>query len=74
MQKIQHVSDVSEQFLSRRALAKRWGCCVETVKRREAAGLLNPLRFSRRQVRYELSQIVKLEIAARKTNCELSVL
>ena len=50
-----------EQLLSRSQLAKRWSCSGETVKRRTREGVLNPLRFNQRFLRYRLSDIVHVE-------------
>ena len=54
----------NEQLLSRKAVAARWQSCVETVKRREKAGLLNPIRFNQRMLRYRLSEVERLESEA----------
>ena len=51
----------SEVLLSRKQVADRWSVSLETIKRREAAGVLQPLRFSARQVRYRLSDILSAE-------------
>ena len=51
----------SEQLLSRKALANRWGVCRETIKRAERAGILRAIRFNRRLLRYKLSDIVAIE-------------
>jgi len=48
-------------FLSRQQLAERWGCCKETIKRRERAGILKPVRFSRRSLRYRIKDIEEIE-------------
>ena len=53
-----------EQLLSRKAVANRWQTSVETVKRRERAGLLKALRFNQRLLRYKLSDVEALEAAA----------
>jgi predicted site-specific integrase-resolvase len=53
-----------EQLLSRRAVANRWQTSVETIKRREKAGVLKPIRFNQRLLRYKLSDIEALEAAA----------
>ena len=50
-------------MLSRRALADRWQFSVETLKRRERAGLL-PFLTLGRSVRYRLSDIERLEAEA----------
>jgi hypothetical protein len=51
----------SEQLISRKALAQRWSCCTETIKRRTREGLLHPVRFNSRMVRYQLSEILRVE-------------
>jgi hypothetical protein len=50
-----------EILLSREQLARRWGCCIETIKRRERAGSLPSVRFNSRVVRYRLVDIERLE-------------
>ena len=56
-----HTPTKTEQMLSRRTLAARWGVSVETVKRREHAGLLRPLRFNARLIRYRLDDVEAYE-------------
>ena len=51
----------NEQLLSRKSLAVRWGCSIETLKRREASRVLTPIRFGPRMVRYALSEIIRVE-------------
>ena len=55
-----------EVLLSRKQVATRWSVCTETVKRKERAGLLSPVRFNRRLTRYRLSDVLALEQEARK--------
>ena len=64
MQMSQPIDNQSQQLLSRRALALRWGCCNETLKRREREGILKSIRFNQRLLRYRLSDIVAVENAA----------
>jgi hypothetical protein len=54
-----------ERLLSRREIAARWGCCTRTVARLEAAGLLKPVRFNSRNIRYTLSNVTAAERAAK---------
>jgi hypothetical protein len=61
---ISQIDNQSEQLLSRGALAQRWGCCIETIKRRERAGILKAIRFNERLLRYKLSDILAIEAAA----------
>jgi hypothetical protein len=53
--------DKQEKFLKRRELAARWRCSGETIKRRQRAGLLHPVRLSQRLLLYKLSEIEALE-------------
>lgn len=48
-------------LVSRAELARRWGCSIETLKRREKAGVLNGLRLSARMVRYALDEVLRVE-------------
>ena len=62
-----HVPPLSkqpEQFLTRRELAARWRCSTETIKRRQRAGLLHPIRLSRRSLLYKLSEVEAVKGAA----------
>jgi hypothetical protein len=51
----------SEQLISRKAVAVRWQCSVETIKRRTREGILHPLRFNSRMIRYSMSEILRVE-------------
>jgi hypothetical protein len=51
----------ADDLISRRGIMGRWGCSDETIKRREKAGDLTPIRFSKRMIRYKLSQVMALE-------------
>jgi hypothetical protein len=57
-------TSIPEQLLSRKAVADRWQTSVETVKRREKAGLLRAIRFNQRLLRYKLSNVEAVEAAA----------
>jgi hypothetical protein len=57
MSKTQHIKPT---MLSRRHLAERWSISRETLKRREKAGILIPLKLGR-GVRYRLSDIERIE-------------
>ena len=50
--------------MSRKQVCARWACCAMTLKRREVAGLLKPVRFNQRMLRYRLSDILAIEAAA----------
>ena len=57
-----HNTEVSSQILiSRRELAQRWSCSTETVKRRTREGVLHPVRFNSRMIRYAMSEVVRIE-------------
>ncbi len=47
-------------LLSRKQLAARWSTSVETIKRRERAGILSPLILGG-LVRYALNQVEEIE-------------
>jgi hypothetical protein len=49
------------KFLKRTELAARWRCSVETIKRRQRSGLLNPVRLSQRSLLYLMSEIEQIE-------------
>ena len=49
------------EFISRDQLAKRWSVSKETIKRREREGLLTPIRFNQRLLRYCLEDIIAIE-------------
>ena len=54
----------AEVLMSRKQVCARWACCAMTLKRREVAGLLKPVRFNQRMLRYRLSDILAIEAAA----------
>ena len=54
------VIPTNEQLVSRRWASARWQVSIETLKRREKAGILTPLKLGR-STRYRLSQIEALE-------------
>jgi len=51
---------IQPTMLSRRHLAERWSISRETLKRREKAGILIPLKLGR-GVRYRLTDIERIE-------------
>ena len=53
---------VEESLLTRRELADRWKVSIETIKRRERARVLRPLRLEGRIVRYRMSDVVRVEM------------
>jgi hypothetical protein len=50
-----------EMLLTRRELADRWKVSIETVKRRERAKMLRPMRLDGRIIRYRMSDVVRIE-------------
>jgi hypothetical protein len=60
-----------DTFISRSSLAARWGCSYITIKRREVAGILKPIRFGpqsvKQSVRYRMSDVLAIEAAAGAT-------
>ena len=51
------------QLLSRRKVAERLDCSIETIKRREKAGLLKPVKIGAR-VKFRLEDVEALVSAA----------
>ena len=62
-----------EGLISRQSLCARWQVCEETLKRKERAQLLVPIRLSKRMVRYKMAQVLALENAglAHRTALEM---
>ena len=50
-----------EGLISRQSLCARWQVSEETLKRKERAQLLVPIRLSKRMVRYKMVQVLALE-------------
>jgi hypothetical protein len=61
----QQIQQITDTLVSRRQLATRWQCSIETTKRRQKQGVLTPIYLSPRQVRYRLSEIIAVEEAAK---------
>ena len=59
--KIPKTKQKEEDYISRQELCARWGCSLETLKRRERQGILHPVGFSPRMVRYRLSEVADIE-------------
>jgi hypothetical protein len=51
----------SNSLLTRVELARRWKVSIETLKRRERAKILRPVRLDERLIRYRMSDIVRIE-------------
>jgi hypothetical protein len=54
-------SPTDDPLLTRRELANRWKVSVETLKRRDRAKILRPIRLDGRIVRYRMSDVMKIE-------------
>ena len=52
---------MQDSLLTRRELADRWKVSIETIKRRERARVLRPLRLEGRIIRYRLSDVMRIE-------------
>ncbi|MGK0190594.1 MAG: DNA-binding XRE family transcriptional regulator [Verrucomicrobiales bacterium] len=50
-----------KQLISRAQLARRWGVSKETIKRREREGLVTPVRFNQRLLRYRIEDVWAVE-------------
>ena len=50
-----------DSLLTRRELARRWKVSIETLKCRERAKILRPMRLDGRIVRYRMSDVVRIE-------------
>jgi predicted site-specific integrase-resolvase len=62
MNEIIHTASSTDALLDRQALAHRWGCSIETIKRREKDGTLTPVHLpGGRLVRYRLNNIIQAE-------------
>jgi hypothetical protein len=52
---------MEDSLLTRRELADRWKVSIETIKRRERARVLRPLRLEGRIIRYRMSDVMRIE-------------
>jgi len=52
---------MEETLVPRSELARRWKVSVETLKRRERAKILRPVRLEGRVIRYRMSDILRIE-------------
>jgi hypothetical protein len=50
-----------DKLLTRREVATRWKVSIETIKRRERARILKPVRLEGRIVRYRMSDVARIE-------------
>ena len=52
---------MDDNLLTRVELARRWKVSIETLKRRERAKILRPVRLNERLIRYRMSDVVRIE-------------
>ena len=52
---------MDDKLLTRWELARRWKVSIETVKRRERAKVLRPVRLNGRIIRYRMSDVLRIE-------------
>jgi hypothetical protein len=57
----------AEQLLTRSDLSRRWSVSLETLKRRERAGILRYLKLGR-GVRYRIEEVKRIEQEAEVTH------
>ena len=64
MELCDNIETLPQILISRKELAQRWSCSTETVKRRTRQGVLHPVRFNSRMIRYPMSEVLQVEEAA----------
>jgi hypothetical protein len=52
---------MDDKLLTRLELARRWKVSIETIKRRERAKVLRPVRLNGRIIRYRMSDVLRIE-------------
>ena len=52
---------MDDKLLTRLELARRWKVSIETLKRRERAKVLRPVRLEGRIIRYRMSDVLRIE-------------
>jgi hypothetical protein len=52
---------MDDGLLTRLELARRWKVSIETIKRRERAKILRPVRLDGRIIRYRMSDVLRIE-------------
>ena len=52
---------MDDKLLTRLELARRWKVSIETLKRRERARILRPVRLDGRVIRYRMSDVLRIE-------------
>ena len=59
-----HSGDSKHPYLTVTDVARRWNCCVHTVRRKVRAGELPALKMSRRRILIPLEAVLKFEKGA----------
>lgn len=54
-------SNMDDRLLTRSELAQRWKVSIETLKRRERAKILRPLKLKGRIIRYRITDVLRIE-------------
>jgi hypothetical protein len=52
---------MEDKLLTRLELARRWKVSIVTLKRRERAKILRPVRLDGRVIRYRMSEVLRIE-------------
>lgn len=52
---------MDDGLLTRLELARRWKVSIETLKRRERAKILRPVRLDGRIIRYRMRDVIRIE-------------
>lgn len=52
---------MDDGLLTRLELARRWKVSIETLKRRERAKILRPVRLDGRIIRYRMIDVLRIE-------------
>jgi hypothetical protein len=52
---------MDDGLLTRLELARRWKVSIETLKRRERAKILRPVRLDGRIIRYRMRDVLRIE-------------
>jgi hypothetical protein len=52
---------MDDKLLTRLELARRWKVSIDTLKRRERAKILRPVRLDGRIIRYRMSDVLRIE-------------
>jgi hypothetical protein len=54
-------SNMDDRLLTRSELALRWKVSIETLKRRERAKILCPIKLQGRIIRYRITDVLRIE-------------